>query len=63
MEIIPFLDLKQPYLELKEELMPLTASDEFRVVYTRQELKLRAEFADMPCQICIGVGNGLDAFI
>jgi len=64
MKIIPFLDLKQPYLELKEEL-----DQAYRHVMESgwyihgEELKaFEAEFADY-CNVkyCIGVGNGLDA--
>lgn len=61
---IPFLDLKVPYLELKEEL----DSAYHRVMESGwyilgQEVEaLEAEFAEY-CEAkhCIGVGNGLDA--
>jgi dTDP-4-amino-4,6-dideoxygalactose transaminase len=61
---IPFLDLKQPYLELKTEL-----DSAFQRVMNSgwfihgAELKaFETEFADY-CNVkyCIGVGNGLDA--
>ena len=64
MKTIPFLDLKQPYLELKEEL-----DDAYQRVMNSgwyilgEELKaFESEFAEY-CNIkyCIGVGNGLDA--
>jgi len=61
---IPFLDLKSPYLELKEDLdaayQRLMGSGWY--ILGREVEAFEAEFASY-CQVkhCIGVGNGLDA--
>lgn len=64
MSTIPFLDLKAPYLELKEELdaayQRVMQSGWF--ILGREVEAFEAEFADY-CETkhCVGVGNGLDA--
>ena len=64
MKIIPFLDLKQPYLELKEELdcAYQRVMDSGWYIHGEELKAFEAEFADY-CNVkyCIGVGNGLDA--
>ena len=64
MEIIPFLDLKQPYLELKEELDAAYRRVMNSGWYIQgEELRaFEAEFAEY-CHVkyAVGVGNGLDA--
>ncbi|PKN89341.1 MAG: erythromycin biosynthesis sensory transduction protein eryC1 [Deltaproteobacteria bacterium HGW-Deltaproteobacteria-1] len=64
MKKIPFLDLKQPYLELKEELDQAyqRVMDSGWYIYGEELRAFEAEFADY-CNVkyCIGVGNGLDA--
>jgi len=61
---IPFLDLKQPYLELKEELdcAYQRVMDSGWFVHGAELKAFESEFADY-CNVkyCIGVGNGLDA--
>ena len=61
---IPFLDLKQPYLELKEELdcAYQRVMDSGWFVHGGELMAFESEFADY-CNVkyCIGVGNGLDA--
>lgn len=64
MKIIPFLDLKQTYLELKAEL-DIAAQRVMNSGWYIHGEELRAfesEFAEY-CNVkyCIGVGNGLDA--
>jgi len=64
MKIIPFLDLKQPYLELKAELDSAfqRVMDSGWYIHGAELKAFEAEFADY-CNVkyCIGVGNGLDA--
>lgn len=64
MKIIPFLDLKQPYLELKEELDHAyqRVMESGWYIHGEEFKAFEAEFADY-CNVkyCIGVGNGLDA--
>lgn len=64
MQKIPFLDLKQPYLELKEELDAAFQRVMNSGWYIHgEELKaFESEFAEY-CNVkyCIGVANGLDA--
>jgi dTDP-4-amino-4,6-dideoxygalactose transaminase len=64
MRTIPFLDLRQTYLELKTELDSVFQRVMDSGWYIRgEELKaFESEFADY-CNVkyCIGVGNGLDA--
>jgi len=61
---IPFLDLKQPYSELKEELDQAykRVMDSGWYIHGEELKAFEAEFADY-CNVkyCIGVGNGLDA--
>lgn len=61
---ILFLDLKQPYLELKEELdcAYQRVMDSGWYIHGEELKAFEAEFADY-CDVkyCIGVGNGLDA--
>lgn len=61
---IPFLDLKQPYLELKEALdcAYQRVMDSGWYIHGEELKAFEAEFADY-CNVkyCIGVGNGLDA--
>lgn len=61
---IPFLDLKQPYLELKEELdcAYQRVMDSGWYILGQEVEAFEAEFAEY-CGVkhCIGVGNGLDA--
>ena len=61
---IPFLDLKAPYLELKEELDVAyhRVMESGWYVLGREVEAFESEFADY-CEAkhCIGVGNGLDA--
>jgi dTDP-4-amino-4,6-dideoxygalactose transaminase len=62
--IVPFLDLKAPYLELKDEIddayYRVMASGQF--VLGKEVSAFEQEFANY-CEAdhCIGVGNGLDA--
>jgi len=64
MKTIPFLDLKQPYLELKEELdcAYQRVMDSGWFIHGAELKAFESEFADY-CNVkyCIGVGNGLDA--
>jgi len=64
MEKIPFLDLKKPYLELKEELDQAyqRVMDSGWYIHGEELKAFEAEFAEY-CNVkyCIGVGNGLDA--
>ena len=61
---IPFLDLKQLYLELKEELdcAYQRVMDSGWYIHGAELKAFESEFADY-CNVkyCIGVGNGLDA--
>lgn len=61
---IPFLDLKQPYLELKAEVDRAyqRVMDSGWYIHGEELKAFEAEFADY-CNVkyCIGVGNGLDA--
>jgi len=61
---IPFLDLKQPYLELKEELdcAYQRVMDSGWYIHGAELKAFESEFADY-CNVkyCIGVGNGLEA--
>lgn len=61
---IPFLDLKQTYLELKEELNQAykRVMDSGWYIHGEELKAFEAEFAEY-CNVkyCIGVGNGLDA--
>lgn len=61
---IPFLDLKQPYLELKEELDQAykRVMDSGWYIHGAELKAFESEFADY-CNVkyCVGVGNGLDA--
>ena len=61
---IPFLDSKQPYLELKEELdcAYQRVMDSGWYIHGEELKAFESEFADY-CNVkyCIGVGNGLDA--
>lgn len=64
MKTIPFLDLKQPYLELKEEIDQAyqRVMDSGWYIHGEELKAFESEFADY-CNVkyCIGVGNGLDA--
>jgi dTDP-4-amino-4,6-dideoxygalactose transaminase len=64
MKKIPFLDLKQAYLELKNELeIAFTRVMDSGWYILGEELRaFESEFADY-CNVkhCVGVGNGLDA--
>jgi dTDP-4-amino-4,6-dideoxygalactose transaminase len=64
MKKIPFLDLKQTYLELKEELDQAyqRVMDSGWYIHGEELKAFEAEFAEY-CNVkyCIGVGNGLDA--
>jgi len=61
---IPFLDLKQPYLELKDELDSAyqRVMESGWYILGKEVEAFEAEFAEYcGVQHCIGVGNGLDA--
>ena len=61
---IPFLDLKQPYLELKAEMDSAyqRVMDSGWYIYGAELKAFESEFAEYcNVQYCIGVGNGLDA--
>ena len=64
MKTIPFLDLKQPYSELKEELdcAYQRVMNSGWYIHGTELKAFESEFADY-CNVkyCIGVGNGLDA--
>ena len=64
MKIIPFLDLKHSYLELKKELDSAfqRVMDSGWYIHGAELKAFESEFADY-CNVkyCIGVGNGLDA--
>ena len=61
---VPFLDLKAPYIELREELDAAYARvmESGRYILGKEVEAFEDEFAEY-CQVkhCIGVGNGLDA--
>ncbi len=61
---IPFLDLKKPYLELKEELDAAyqRVMESGWYILGQEVVAFEREFADYcGASHCIGVGNGLDA--
>lgn len=64
MKEIPFLDLKETYLELKAELTDAfqRVLDSGWYIHGQELIAFESEFADY-CNVkhCIGVGNGLDA--
>lgn len=64
MKTIPFLDLKQPYLELKADLDSAyrRVMDSGWFILGEEVKAFEREFAEYcGAQHCIGVGNGLDA--
>lgn len=65
MEIkIPFLDLKTPHVELKEELDAAyqRVMESGWYILGREVESFESEFAEYcESEFCIGVGNGLDA--
>ena len=61
---VPFLDLRQPYLELKQELDAAYARvmESGWYVMGRELELLEDEFAEYcEARCCVGVGNGLEA--